>query len=524
MSTPLDPLSHLTNWNPLRGLDIPSLVTLLEEGDRGAYARVQWLYRFILKRNATARAIRRKLDGSIRELDWSVKIRADIKDADKPIAERQKQVLEDAYSRIDNLRAAYTHLAMADILGFAHCEKIYRGDDAAHDALEMPEAAGEGDEQPEVAYGATPSFGGDLTVTLQDTTPLPRDPRWDVVELRCVPQYHWSRRGPFTPWTYDPAAHFGIAVGAEIKDAQWIIHEIPDPAAEIFAKGHLLEGMTEVQWASFLDSYGDPSIFLEGPPNVAKDREAEYQAVAERTLSASRGYLPNGARVHSVDAPTGHSHVFTERLDWIQRQMVLAGTGGLLTMLAEPTGIGKGASDAHDDTWLTIAAGIAAGVSEVLQKQFDEPELARVFGEDVVPLVYFELSKPEKSDVKTTAEMAQLIHQAGFQMDPAKLGEEIGFKLTPLAAPMASQGEGLKAKGETPAPSAPAAPAAAQPPDSPSPSALRPSPSAFHSGSAVPSTTHSRASGTCSRKARSAALRCSAYRKCAPIPVRSSAS
>ena len=47
---------------------------------------------------------------------------------------------------------------------------------------------------------------------------------------------------------------------------------------------------------------------------------------------------------------------------------------------------------------------------------------------------------------------------------------------------------------------------------------------AAYSGSAVPSTTQSRASGTWATKARRAALKCSAYRKCAPIPVRNSAS
>ena len=43
-------LQASSNWraqyNPLRGLTLQLLVALLESGERGDYARLQWLYRF----------------------------------------------------------------------------------------------------------------------------------------------------------------------------------------------------------------------------------------------------------------------------------------------------------------------------------------------------------------------------------------------------------------------------------------------------------------------------------------------
>ncbi|MCS6248684.1 MAG: hypothetical protein H2173_14515, partial [Opitutus sp.] len=39
-------------FNPLRSLTFQRAVSLLEEGERGAYAELQWTYRFIEKREA----------------------------------------------------------------------------------------------------------------------------------------------------------------------------------------------------------------------------------------------------------------------------------------------------------------------------------------------------------------------------------------------------------------------------------------------------------------------------------------
>ena len=60
-SSYLKNLQLSTNWraqfNPLRGLTIAQLVAMLEAGERGNYARLQWLYRFVEKRNPTLRAV-----------------------------------------------------------------------------------------------------------------------------------------------------------------------------------------------------------------------------------------------------------------------------------------------------------------------------------------------------------------------------------------------------------------------------------------------------------------------------------
>ena len=41
------------SYNPLRGLDIQRAVKLLEDGERGAYASLQWTNRFAEKRRCS---------------------------------------------------------------------------------------------------------------------------------------------------------------------------------------------------------------------------------------------------------------------------------------------------------------------------------------------------------------------------------------------------------------------------------------------------------------------------------------
>ncbi len=55
------------NWraqyNPLRGLTLRKSCHMLEAGERGNYARLQWLYRFVEKRNSTLRAVVQRRQG-----------------------------------------------------------------------------------------------------------------------------------------------------------------------------------------------------------------------------------------------------------------------------------------------------------------------------------------------------------------------------------------------------------------------------------------------------------------------------
>ena len=73
------------------------------------------------------------------------------------------------------------------------------------------------------------------------------------------------------------------------------------------------------------------------PPNVPKEKETEYLTAAKYALPRAAAALcavPNGAdaKTKAAGQAANGKEVFRPRLDWLQEQLVLAGTGGLLSM------------------------------------------------------------------------------------------------------------------------------------------------------------------------------------------------
>ena len=127
-----------SQYNPLRGITLQRAVSLLEEGERGIYADLQWLYRTIEKRDAVLRALKRRRSAALMKLEWNIKtVPADqMPDGvTEEQAEAQAEALRKLYEQIENLYAAIKALALAEFRGFAHLEKIYINDRPAPDAI-----------------------------------------------------------------------------------------------------------------------------------------------------------------------------------------------------------------------------------------------------------------------------------------------------------------------------------------------------------------------------------------------------
>ena len=175
-----------------------------------------------------------------------------------------------------------------------------------------------------------------------------------------------------------------------------------------------------------LELYGIPSVFLVGPPNTPESKQAEYQTIAEALIADGRGYLPHGSDIKFVNGGGNHPP-FRERIEYLDRQITLVATGGLLTMLAE-SGSGTLAGTAHTETFLQIARGDALTLSEVFQEHVDGPLLAEFFpGEPA--LAYFEFAPPAGDEVSRVIQDAAALAGAGYQVDRAELSEKTGYQL-----------------------------------------------------------------------------------------------
>jgi hypothetical protein len=247
-----------------------------------------------------------------------------------------------------------------------------------------------------------------------------------------VEQWFWCRDGVYGSWKYNSEARETIE-GDAVDLSNYVVHSIDDPVGEIFAELAIKRKVSDSDWDGFLEDYGIPPLFIVLPPDVPKEKEAEYQQAAERAVSAARGSLPHGSQLTSPSAGgSGGAGVFKERLNYIDEQIVIAGTSGKLTVLAE-SGSGTLAGGAQKEAFDEIAQAIADQLSGVMQEQFDLPILKRAHPEEPV-LAYFEFAAVDRKDVTTHADNAVKLGQAGYAIDDAELSEKTGYNLRYVGA------------------------------------------------------------------------------------------
>lgn len=399
-------------YNPLRGLTIGRAVHLLEAGERGELAELQWVYRSIEKRFATLRSLVKRRAAALKKLDWDIKVVSELPaGAAEAQAEEQRAFLRERYEAVNNLTEAIGFLALAEFRGLSIIQK-HRGE--ANAALSTQAAL---------------------------NSPLP-----PVTELHWLPQWNFIRKGAFGPLYWNPEAH---AIGAEaLKDenrigsdnlppSEFLIREEPMPINEIALIAFVNCGMAKKDWAAFVEMFGIPGAVITLPPQIPQGQENEYKDAAQQVAEGASGALPHGSDAKFPGVNIRGNSPFKEFIDAEKEDVVLAGTGGKLTMLNEATGIGGGQADVHSDVFDDLAQGEAADISEIFQKQFDLPELeARFPGQPV--LAYFELAAKDEEDVDALTDRVVKFHQAGFQTDPEEISEKSGLKLQAKPAPIAA--------------------------------------------------------------------------------------
>lgn len=404
------------HFNPLRGLVISKVVSMLEAAERGDFAELQLTMRKIERRYPVYKALRSRRLSAMGELDWDIKIVSDLPEGTtEAMADAQAQYLRSRYELIENIREAINFLALAEFRGYSILQKHYY-QDGEHDGA--------------------------------------------VREFHWLPQWNFCRDGQFGDWYYNKDATFGISPdslseanrigGNDLPREEFIIRECDVPLYEIALIAFVNWSMARKDWAAFVEIFGLPSAIVIMPGNIPTDKEEDYQAAAEKVADGASGALPNGSDAKFPTASVRGNAPFKEFSDMQDADVVLAGTGGLLTMLSMPTGIGQGASDEHGDAFAKIASAEAKDISEIFQRNFDEPGLDVEFPGQP-HLAYFELAADESDDENTITDRIQKLENCGWQTDEQEVSEKTGLKVTrkvAVAAPLAND----PANPENPAP------------------------------------------------------------------------
>ena len=363
--------------NPLVHLTIGRIVSLLQSAQLGYMSELTWLYKFIEKRDAVLRAVKRRKLGSLKKLAWKIKIKEDAKSPDK-----QEKFLKELYNGIDNVKEAACFLALAEFRGFAHLEKHFTGDG-------------------------------------------------DIFHLEPVPQWFWCRRMPSNDWLYNERA-VQTNYGVPIKLKNFVIRECEDSIDEIALIQFWRKTMAQKDWDAFVETYGLPPIFITLPQNTGATPGADglqkWQETCEAIIGDSRGVLPAGADVKTVDAGSRGMNPFEQHIRYCNEEIVMAATGGLLTTLNDATGMGSGQSEAHENTFHDIAIGEAMDISEIFQRQIDGPELNKAFPDEDVK-VYFELESQEIEGTDKVIDDVTKLAVQGWRVDLKQLEEKTGYDL-----------------------------------------------------------------------------------------------
>ena len=362
------------------------LIQMLNASDMGYKPDLQWLFSYLERRDAVLKSVKSRRAAAIKKLKWNIKIKEG-EDVDQDLAQAQQQFLNQIYNGVSNLYKAIEFLSTAEFRGFAHLEKHYKNSDG--------------------------------TIEL----------------LQPVPQHFWVKRYPSADWLYQPRA-LQSTVGTVIDKNDFIIRNVDNPISEMAAIYIVRKGLSAKDWDSFVETFGIPPIFIELPQGVGLTDE--YQAMADKVISNSRGILGNGSKVQTVDAGMRGQTPFKPHIDYQDSQIVLAATGGLLSTLAgatQPVVGGTGEQDANAAIFDEVARLEAIDISETFREWLDIPELKRVFGEDVPILAYFELAHEKVSEKGDIIGDAVRLGSVGLQIDPKQITDQTGYNLARAAQP-----------------------------------------------------------------------------------------
>lgn len=388
--------------NPIQGLTPARAIQLMTQSQIGYFADLQWTYKVLERRNPTLRVLKERRLAAIGRMRWTIRAKEEVRNAVPgwklgqdyrgeaklspeqwklmTMASQQMEVLRSVYTRIVNFNEALRHLALATFRGYSHLEKHVDGE-------------------------------GNVTL------------------LQPVPQYHWAMQYPIAEWLYNDQA-LQTSFGSAINPEAFVIREVDDPLNEIALILHLRQMMTTKDWDCFCETFGIPSLFAQVPKDVALSDTSDAMQKMDSVIANGRGVLTHGATLASTSSvvSSGTAMPFEPHIRFQIEQLVLAGTGGKLTMLSDATGIGTGATSAHEAVFNELAEAEGEQIAEVFRTQCDIPELKRR-GYDR-PLVEFALELLKPQDRLQNAELLQAIAAAGYRVSDEQASELLEMDVT----------------------------------------------------------------------------------------------
>ncbi len=388
--------------NPLRFLTADKAQLIFDRARLGCYADISWIYQEMESADPTLMVCAERRAAGVQETDWLIKQKQSSRMGklfDEKLADEQQAFLEEAYGACEgsNEPNAQTQTGSGLIDGIEWMSSaFFRG--FAH---------------------AVPRYSPDGQ---------------RLLAIESLDQWNFVRERTTGRWLWNPNA-LAVVYGTDLQEvpSDELItlvrtRHIDYPALAVFIRNAL----GEKQWGIFMERYGIPPVMIIMPEFAEASDEAIYMDAANKVALGGRGALPNGCTVEYATEARG-TDPWTQFLKHQQELVVLLATGGLYTSLGGATGLGKGASEEHAETWRSIVrrdSRIIAGAfnrrctTDLLNAGFpDKPHL--------VEFAFETESAPKPGDVFADGEIAV---KAGYRIVQSDLESRTGYTLEPVSA------------------------------------------------------------------------------------------
>lgn len=369
--------------NPLRGLSIDRAARIYDSARTGAYAELQWLYNEIEEADPILLTCVERRSTALLETEWTVRA-ADPGKArgyDQALADDQAAFLTLAFADAErgNLNEAIEHLALGFFRGFAHARPVYAEGMGSLDGFDLLDNWNFCRDIHDGTWWWNPDAS---PVPASNCKPVPRGELVSVVRSRHVDY----------------------------------------PALEIAIR----RALGDKKYGVFLERYGVPPVIIVMPPDIDKAEEPVYQAAAETVARGGSGTVPAGSAVNYATDARG-VNPFETFLRRQQELVVLMATGGILTSLSSPTGIGGGATDAHEKTWRTIVRRDCKLMATPMNRVVCAALLDAAFP-GRPHLAYFDFADPQPTADEVFGTAGKAV-AAGYRVRQADLEEKSGYTL-----------------------------------------------------------------------------------------------
>ncbi len=387
-------LACIETMNPLRGLTSSGAQNLFDSARRGDTTRLQWLYNEIEGAIGSMLVCAERRASAIAGYDWHIAARDHVRKGSEGLRDEQVAALDDAFADIDqtNFSDAIEHLSGAFFRGFAHVSPLWADDGLSVESFDLLDG-------------------------------------WNVVRDAVAEPHVWRWNPNATPTT----SFYSLPVipPSELLSLVRPRH-IDYPALQIA----LRVALGDRSWGKFIDRYGIPPVIIIMPPDIDPNKSQEYLSAAAKVADGGSGALPNGSLVEYAEGGRGVDP-FTAFVERQEKSIVLLCTGGMLTSLSEATGIGGGASSAHEATWREIVKRDIRFLGDAVTRQLAAPILDRAFPGQP-QLAYFSFDQDPAPTTDELFDTAAKAVTAGYRIVQSELEEKSGFKLEKIVEPMIS--------------------------------------------------------------------------------------